>query len=132
VESVEARSRRTNIKGKPALINAAMQRIEADEDCRIAAEIGTSFLHSAPSRNVARAAPRRSFSLDNDGLPRGVLVGTIEIIGCEPLNPKHSQSACFAIPKSTAGFAWLLKNSRRSDPMVKPVRHPQPSFFDPF
>ena len=109
-KTIEARSKRTNKNGERVHIYAALQRIEPDEEARIAAEFG----------------------IEVDALPRGVLVGTVEIVGCEPLAPEHSQAACFAINESTGGFAWLLKNPRRADVLIKPDRHPQPSFFEPY
>jgi hypothetical protein len=64
VKTIEGRTKRTNKKGERVHIYAGLQRIEPDEESRIAAE----------------------FSIDVDALPRGVLVGTVEIVGCEPLS----------------------------------------------
>jgi hypothetical protein len=107
---VEAGPMRTHKKGERVHIYASLKRIEPDEEARIAAEFG----------------------IDVDAFPRGVLVGTVEIVGCEPLAPEHSRVACFGISESTGGFAWLLKNARRGDVLIKPEGHPQPSFFEPF
>jgi hypothetical protein len=71
VKAVEARPMRTHKKGERVFIYAGLQRIEKDEQSRIAAE----------------------FEMNVDALPRGVLVGTVEIVGCEPLEPRHSKSA---------------------------------------
>ena len=109
-KAVEARPMRTLKKGERVFIYAGLQRIEKDEESRIAAE----------------------FEMNVDALPRGVLVGTVEIVGCEPLEPRHSKSACFAITEATGGFGWLLRNLQRADALEKPNRHPQPSFFEPF
>ncbi len=109
-KTVEARPRRTHKKGERVHIYAGLQRIEREEESRIAAE----------------------FAVDIDALPRGVLVGTVEIVGCEPLEPRHSQPACFAVTETTGGFAWLLRNPERADVLTKPDRQPQPSFFEPF
>ena len=67
-----------------------------------------------------------------DALPRGVLVGTVEVMGCELLEPRHSQVACFEITETTGGFAWLLRKPERAEVLRKPDRQPQPSFFEPF
>jgi hypothetical protein len=40
-----------------------------------------------------------------------------------------SQVACSEISDLTGGFAWLLKNPRRTDVIMKADRHPQTSFF---
>jgi hypothetical protein len=110
MKTIEARTKQTKKKGERVHIYAALQRIEPAEEARIAAELGINV----------------------NALPRGVLVGTVEIVGCEPLAPEHSQAACFEISESTGGFAWLLKNPRRNDVLIKPDRHPQPSFFEPY
>jgi hypothetical protein len=110
VKPVQARPRRTHKKGERVHIYAGLQRIEPHEESRLAAE----------------------FEMVIDALPRGMLVGTVEIVGCEPLEPRHSLPACFAITETTHGFAWLLRNPERADVLIKPDRQPQPSFFEPF
>jgi hypothetical protein len=67
---IEVRSRRTILRER-VYIYAGLNRIEQAEEARIAAQFG----------------------IDVDGLPRGVLVGTVEIIGCMPLKPDDSQAA---------------------------------------
>ena len=39
-----------------------------------------------------------------DGLPRGVLVGTVNIVGCLRLKEDDSQATCFQIDRNS----WLL------------------------
>ena len=109
-KTVEARPMRTAKRGERVFIYAGKNRIETDDEARIAAEYG----------------------IDVDSLPRGVLVGTVEIVGCEPLETRHSKAACFHVTESTGGYAWLLSNPRREDSMRVPTGHPQPSFFTPF
>ncbi len=110
LKRVEVRSVRTNKRGERVYIYAGLQRVGPDDEARIAADFG----------------------IDVDSLPRGVLVGTVEIVGCEPLRPKHSRSACFRVTRKTLGFAWRLANPRRARTKRKPTRPPQPSFFTPF
>jgi hypothetical protein len=109
-KTVEARPMRTKKAGERVHIYAGLQRIEPEEEARIAAE----------------------FSIDIDALPRGVLVGSVVIVGCEPLKPRHSSVACFKITKTTGGYAWLLNDPERAEALWKPKRQPQPSFFEPF
>jgi hypothetical protein len=52
------------------------------------------------------------------GLPRGVIVGTVEIAGCGE--------------DGNGGFAWVLKEPRRLDVPIKPRKQPQPVWFNPF
>ena len=51
-------------------------------------------------------------------LPRGLLVGTVEIAGCEGSKEE--------------GYAWILENPIRLKEPVKPVKKPQPVWFNPF
>jgi hypothetical protein len=56
-----------------------------------------------------------------------------ELAFADPLGELgRNRAACFEIGESTGGFAWLLKNPRRSDLLIKPEGHTQPSFFEPF
>ncbi len=109
-KTVEARPMRTNKRGERVYIYAGKNRIEPEEEARIAAEYG----------------------IDVDSLPRGVLVGTVVIIGCKPLGPCHGKDACFHVTESTGGYAWLLGCAQREGTMRVPTGHPQPSFFTPF
>jgi hypothetical protein len=60
----------------------------------------------------------RKYRLDVEGLPRGVLVGTVEIYGCEP---------------DDDGFAWLLRNPERLKAPLSPEKMPNSAgFFFPF
>ena len=51
-----------------------------------------------------------------DGLPRGVLVGTVEIVGCLPLKQDDSQAACFEITETLASMpgSWRDPSGPRS------------------
>jgi len=108
-KTIEVRSRRTNIRERVHLY-AGKNRIEADEEARIAAEFG----------------------IDVDGLPRGKLVGTVEIVGCRPLDVDDSLAACFKIDQADGFFAWLLLRPERAQNLQAPKKHPQPVFFNPF
>jgi predicted transcriptional regulator len=50
-------------------------------------------------------------------LPRGVLVGTVEIVGCSG---------------SKENYTWHLKHPRRFASPKKPKRKPQPVWFNPY
>jgi hypothetical protein len=106
---IEVRSRRTILRER-VFIYAGFNRIEPAEEARIAQEYG----------------------IDVDGLPRGVLVGTVEIMGCLPLSQDDSQAACFPITETHGLYAWLLARPQRAEDLVKPKNQPQPMFFNPF
>ncbi len=55
--------------------------------------------------------------LDADCLPRGVLAGTVEIIGCR---------------RCRGGYAWELAQPRRAARLRRPTGMPQPMWFRPF
>jgi hypothetical protein len=108
-KTVEVRSKRTVLRER-VYIYASMNRIEPDEEARVA----------------------REFNLDVDGLPRGVLVGTVEITGCLPLRRDDSRAACFEVAETEGWYAWHLARPERAEDLVKPARQPQPMFFNPF
>jgi hypothetical protein len=108
-KTIEVRSRRTNLRER-VFIYAALNRIEQAEEVRIAAE----------------------FSIDVDGLPRGVLVGTVAIVGCLHLKQDDSRAACCEIADIDGFYGWLLARPQRTEELVKPKNQPQPMFFNPF
>ena len=108
-KTIEVRSRRTNLRER-VYIYAGLNRIEPQEEARIADQFG----------------------IDVEGLPRGVLVGTVAIVGCLPLKKDDGEAACFDIADTDGFYAWLLARPQRAEEPVKPTRQPQPMFFNPF
>jgi len=108
-KTIEVRSKATHVRER-VHIYAGHNRIEAEEEARII----------------------REFGIDVDGLPRGVLVGTVEIVGCRPLEKSDSQAACFEITEAHCFHAWLMLRPERAEKLQKPKKHPQPVFFIPF
>src|SRR5260370_33192296 len=47
-------------------------------------------------------------------LPTGVLIGTVEVVGCR---------------EGSDGCEWLLASPKRLEEALKPERHPQPAWF---
>ena len=108
-KTIEVRSRRTHLRER-VFIYAGFNRIEVAEEARIADQFG----------------------IDVDGLPRGVLVGTVEIMGCLPLQQDDSHAACFEITGTHGFYGWLLARPQRAENLLKPKNQPQPMFFNPF
>jgi hypothetical protein len=108
-KTVEVRSKATHLRER-VYIYASQNRIEAEEEARIAAKFG----------------------IDVDGLPRGVLVGTVEIVGSRPVEIADSEAACFEINDGSGLYAWVLDRPKRAEVLEKPTRQPQPMFFNPF
>jgi len=51
-------------------------------------------------------------------LPTGLIVGSVEIVGCTQLGPRD--------------YAWALRRPMRLKAPLRPRKHAQPSFFRPF
>lgn len=103
-KTIECRSRPTRVQGR-LWIYASQTRA------------------SAPSGSTMHIA-------DPEALPRGVIVGSIELVGCRPLRSADSNAAHVLIDFD--GYAWLLANPQRLEVPHRPTRHPQPVFFYPF
>jgi hypothetical protein len=108
-KTIEVRSRRVLLRERVHLY-AGLNRIESEEEARISDEFG----------------------IDVDAFPRGVLVGTVEIVDCRPLEMTDSKAACFEIENADGFFAWILKKPERARNLKRPKRQPQPAFFNPF
>ena len=108
-KTIEVRSRATHLRER-VYVYTGQSRIDAEEESRIAARFG----------------------IDVDRLPRGFLVGTVEIVGSRHLNSGDSEAACFEIDGGSGLYAWVLDRPKRSEVLEKPMRHPQPMFFNPF
>jgi hypothetical protein len=93
IKQIEYRSCPTNIRGR-VLIYAALGRFTAIQESRMMADYGI--------RDVVC-----------DDLPRGVLVGTVELFGC-------------------VGGEWHLRKPEPAKRLRKPKNHPQPGWFNPF
>ena len=107
-KTIEVRSKRTNLRER-VFIHAGLNRIEPAEEARITQE----------------------FEIDVDGFPRGVLVGTVEIVGCLPLKQDDSRAACFKITETHGFYGWLLARPERAENLRKPKKHHQPVFSNP-
>jgi ASCH domain len=108
-KTIEVRSKATHLRER-IHVYAGKSRIEEGEEARIAAQYG----------------------IDVGALPRGVLVGTVEIIGCRPVEITDSEEACFEINDGAGFYAWVLDRPKRAEVLEKPTRQPQPMFFNPF
>lgn len=53
-------------------------------------------------------------------LPKGVIVGTVEIVGCDDMHDEAGE------------YYWRLANPKRLKRPLKPKNKPQPVWFKPF
>lgn len=106
-KTIEVRGRHTHIRG-PVQVYAGLKRIDPKEEVRIGERYG----------------------LDVDALPRGVLVGTVNIVDSRPLKKSDSPRAAFKIEETEGQNGWILADPHRFKHPVKTDRQPQPSFFE--
>lgn len=99
VKRLEIRSRRTNHRG-PLLIVAG--RRDAD------------------GRLLPAAGP-----LTGEGLPAGVAVCIVDVLGCRPMTAADEPAAC--VPQRPGHWAWVLGNARACEAVA--VRG-MPGLFD--
>jgi hypothetical protein len=109
IKTIEVRSRPTKIRGR-VQIYASLGRLD----------------------EVVEAEVADNNDLDIDSLPRGVLVGTVELVDCLPLRLSDSQAAGFTITDIEGQYGWHLANPQRASRLLKPTKHPQPVWFNPF
>jgi len=79
---------------------------------------------------VGRAA--RKHGLDVAPLPRGVLVGTVELVDCRKCTPDDTDAACVPLDVLRSSYGWILANPRRLEAPVKPRFLPYGIWFYPF
>ena len=78
---------------------------------------------------VIQLAAAQRHTLNLDELPRGLLIGLVEIVGSRPVSPADSAAAGFQIPEGARLHGWELANPQRFKVLSKPEKQPQPSFF---
>lgn len=99
IKKFEYRSMPTKIRGR-VQIYASLGRYSAEEEAKLLSgqEYGMTDVVC-------------------DELPRGVLIGTVEIVDCSP----HKR-----------GYKWHLRNPVRATGLLKPKKQAQPVWFNPF
>lgn len=97
VKNIEYRSRPTKIRER-VYIYAALGRMSAEDE---------SYWMTTYKIN----------DVDCDDLPRGVIVGTVELWKCTDGN------GC---------YLWHIRKPERAEKLLKPTGRPQPAWFKPF
>jgi len=96
VKTIEFRGKITHFRGT-VYVYASLGRYRKDEEATFVEDIGCEI----------------------DNLPRGLIVGTIDILNCVE-NKKHKD------------FEWTLANPKRLKILLKPTNQPNPTWFSPF
>ena len=97
VKPIDFRPRSTDIRGQ-IYIYASFWRYTTQEEAEMMKMYGMSDVKC-------------------DDLPRGILIGTVEIWDCTGKD---------------RDFHWHVRNPQRAEKMLKPTNHPQSIWFDPF
>jgi hypothetical protein len=93
IKKVEYRSAPTRVRGH-VYIYASQKRYSAEEEAEMMEDYGIT-------------------DVSCDDLPRGVLVGTVDLHDCD-------------------GGDWHVRKPERAGKLLKPTRRPQPDWFYPF
>ena len=70
-----------------------------------------------PETEAEMMANYKIMDKDCDDLPRGVLIGTVELFDCTG---------------DKGDFHWHVRNPERAKKRLKPKERPQPAWFNPF
>lgn len=108
-KTVEVRSRNLRVRG-PVYLYASHGRVEPADEARVEKLLRKSV----------------------ESLPRGVVVGVVDLVGCHPLRRSDARKAGFAISGTAGLYAWEVGGKSRWKKPRPPQRHPQPMFFRPF
>lgn len=95
---------------------------------------GTIYVYASKKladQSFAETAIQK-YDLDVESLPRGVLVGTVEIIETGPADEDEESAACVPAEYLDGRFAWRLANAARLEPPVAPRFLPYGVWFYPF
>ena len=97
VKPIVIQSHITNVLGR-IYIYASLRRYRAEEEAEIMAGYGIEGVAA-------------------DDLPRGVLIGTVELWHCTG---------------SVGKYKWHFRNPERATRLLKPTKQPQSNWFNPF
>ena len=95
---------------------------------------GTIYVYASKklAENSFAEEAIRQHGLEIDSLPRGVLVGTVDLIGCQPANEDDETAACVPAEYLDGRFAWRLQNPVRLEKPLTPRFLPYGVWFYPF
>jgi hypothetical protein len=67
---------------------------------------------------LAAETAARKYDLNPDALPKGVVVGTVEIVDCTPCRARDAAAACVPRQYLKKRFAWHLEKSKRLEELL--------------
>lgn len=94
---------------------------------------GTIYIYAARklAEHPGADAAWEKYDLDAEALPRGLIVGTVEIADSAPALKDHAAAACVPAEVLRNQHAWRLVEPRRIEPL-KPRFLPYGIWFYPF
>lgn len=95
---------------------------------------GTVYLYSSRQFSSLHCAREAIcvYNLDEETMPRGCLVGMVDILDCRPSRPEDAPFACVPEEFLHGTYSWVLGNAVRC-PQMWPVRYlPYGPWFYPF
>ncbi len=85
------------------------------------------------SRAGAPAAARARQAVPSPSGPAyGHIIGTVRVIDCRPLRRTDSRAAGFPVTGTSGLYAYLLAEPSRLKRPLRPKKHPNPIWFEPF
>lgn len=109
IKTIEIRSSQTQIRG-PIYIYASKKLAKTPHADQAVVEAG----------------------IDVEELPRGKLIGTVEIVDSFPVNQKHAAASGVPAEILKGKFGWKLANPQRLQKQIVPVYLPYGVWFYPF
>ncbi|WP_166819846.1 ASCH domain-containing protein [Thalassoroseus pseudoceratinae] len=95
---------------------------------------GTIYVYASKkiSNNAAADLMVEEHGLDLDELPRGVIVGTVQIVDSVATRPQDEDQACLPPTLLDGKFGWRLQDASRLEEPLTPRFLPYGVWFYPF
>ncbi|MFO1095066.1 MAG: ASCH domain-containing protein [Planctomycetaceae bacterium] len=95
---------------------------------------GTIYLYASRTPGDGEVVERamEMHDVEVEGLPRGVLVGTAELIDCRLCSAADAAAACVPTGVLRGKYGWVLANPQRLKEPVSPRFLPYGIWFYPF
>lgn len=76
---------------------------------------GTIYVYASkqPARFPRAQQTALAYGIEIDDLPKGVLVGTVEIVDSRPCKPSDARQSLVPAEHLRGGYAWVLSNPQR-------------------
>lgn len=94
----------------------------------------TIYLYTSKKLSLIPAASvaMQGCGVNIEELPRGNIVGTVEIVDCQPCVREDAPAACVPWGLMQGQYSWRLANPQRCQPPVKTPYVPYGMWFYPF